>query len=57
MSIFALQLWVILFYNKQWKMGWNMLIPSIVQCVFLIISIFPTEMALRKKFTDEGIRR
>jgi hypothetical protein len=40
-----------------WKMAWNMLIPSIVQCVFLIISIFPTEMALRKKFTDEGIRR
>jgi uncharacterized membrane protein len=63
-----------------WKMGWIMLIPSIiiqlpiynsadntigmvggilctVQCVFLIISIFPTETALRKNFTDEGIRR
>jgi uncharacterized membrane protein len=60
-----------------WKMGWIVLIPSIivqlpfygslvstigivggilctVQCVILIVSIFPTEMALRRNFTDEG---
>jgi uncharacterized membrane protein len=63
-----------------WKMGWIMLIPSImvqlpfynsadntigmvggilctVQCVILIVSIVPTETALRRNFTDEGTRR
>jgi uncharacterized membrane protein len=63
-----------------WKIGWVMLIPSIiiqlpfynssvdtigmvcgilcaVQCVFLVGSIIPTEIALRRKFTDDGIVR
>lgn len=28
-----------------------------IQCMALIISIFPTERALKRNFTDEGIRR
>lgn len=28
-----------------------------VQCVILIVSIFPTERALRRNFTREGIRK
>jgi hypothetical protein len=28
-----------------------------VQCVILIVSIFPTETALKRYFTDEGTRR
>jgi hypothetical protein len=63
-----------------WKMGWIMLMPSIivqlpfynssvstigivggilctVQGVIMIVSIIPTETALKRNFTDEGIRR
>lgn len=28
-----------------------------VQCVILILSIIPTEIALRKNFTEDGLRR
>ncbi len=28
-----------------------------IQCITLIISVFPTETALKKTFTDDGIRR
>lgn len=28
-----------------------------VQCVILVVSIFPTEKALKRTFTDEGIRK
>lgn len=28
-----------------------------IQCVLLIVSIFPTENALKRTFTEEGIRR
>ena len=63
-----------------WKIGWIILIPSIiihipffkatdntigmvggilvtVQIIILIWSIFPTEKALKKTFTDDGLRR
>ena len=63
-----------------WKIGWLMLVPSILvhlpfirssadvtgtvggilcflQCVVLVASIFPTERALKKTFTKEGMRR
>lgn len=63
-----------------WKIGWIMLLPSIlahvpvyretvnvigafglilmtVQTIVLIASVFPTERALRRTFTDTGIRR
>jgi uncharacterized membrane protein len=63
-----------------WKMGWIMLIPSIivplpfynslantigivggilctVQCVMMVVSMIPTETALKRNFTDEGMRR
>lgn len=63
-----------------WKIGWIMLVPSIlihvplygksdnaigivcgilitVQTIVLIASIFPTERALKRTFTDSGKRR
>lgn len=63
-----------------WKMGWIILIPSIIvhmpfyetadntigtvggilvtiQVIILIASIVPTERALKRNFTDDGIRR
>ncbi len=63
-----------------WKMGWIILIPSIlvqlpfihssdnvigsigaiictVQCILLIVSIFPTEHALKRTFFEDGTRR
>ncbi len=33
------------------------LLLIIVQTVILICSVFPTERALKEKFTDEGIRK
>ncbi len=63
-----------------WKMGWIMLIPSVIihfpfyhsseniigivaailctiQCLILVSAIFPTEKALKRTFTEDGIRR
>lgn len=63
-----------------WRLGWILLIPSIVvlipfihsseevigvvgfvvmiiQCIALIVSIFPTEIALKKNFDENGIRK
>ena len=63
-----------------WRIGWIMLLPSIIihipfyhssddtisavcgilctiQCIVLIVSIFPAEAALKRTFTDEGIRK
>lgn len=63
-----------------WKIGWILLLPSIlvqiplihstdnaigivggiicaVQCIILIVSIFPTENALKKTFLEDGTRR
>lgn len=37
--------------------GWTGGILTMLQCVVLIASIIPTEMALKKAFTKEGIRR
>ena len=37
--------------------GWTGGILTMLQCVVLIVSIIPTEMALKKTFTKEGIRR
>lgn len=28
-----------------------------IQCIILIVSIYPTEKALKKHFNDDGIRR
>lgn len=63
-----------------WKIGWGILIPSIIihipfykaedntigavsgilaaiQIIILTASTFPTEIALKRTFTDDGIRR
>ena len=46
------------FYGASVEIIGNMgLILVIIQVIILICSIFPTERALKEKFTDEGIRR
>ncbi len=35
---------------------WGVILLSL-QCVLLVLSVIPTEMALRKTFTKDGIRR
>lgn len=63
-----------------WKLGWIILIPSLlsmvpfmssneetigtivtivitIHCIILIAAIFPTEMALKRTFTKDGIRK
>lgn len=68
------------FGRLWWKIGWIILIPSIIihfpfynssentigtvggilctiQCVIMIVLIFPTERELKKNFTKEGIRK
>lgn len=32
-------------------------ILCMIQCVVLLVSIFPTEKALKRNFTDDGMRR
>lgn len=50
--------------EKNWVIGYRTdIIGAVggilctVQCVILIGSIFPTERALKRTFTDEGIRK
>lgn len=46
------------FYHKSDNaIGMTGSVLCIMQCLTLIVSIFPTERALKKNFTDEGIRR
>lgn len=45
------------YYSSENTIGIIGSILCTVQCVMLIASIFPTERALRKNFTKEGIRR
>ena len=46
------------FYGASVEIIGNMgLLLIIVQTVILICSVFPTERALKEKFTDEGIRK
>lgn len=45
-------------YSKTEEvMGTIEAILCTIQCVILILSIFPTEKALKRNFTNEGIRR
>lgn len=66
--------------KRWWKIGWMMLIPTIVvqipfygksddaigilslilsgiECCILLISILPTEKALKKTFNNDGVRK
>lgn len=46
------------FYNSSTdRIGLAGLILCSVQCVIMIVSIFPTEIALKRTFTDEGIKK
>lgn len=35
----------------------NMMWLCTIQCLVLVLAIFPTEQALKRTFTDEGVRR
>lgn len=66
--------------KRWWKIGWMMLIPTIViqipfygksdnaigtlsivicviECIILLISILPTEKALKETFNEDGTRK
>ena len=45
------------FYSSYEVIGIVGTIVLLVQCATLIISIFPTETALKRTFSDDGIRR
>ncbi len=45
------------FNNSDSTVGTVGGIICVIQCVILIVSIFPTERALRRNFTDDGIQR
>ena len=45
-------------YGKsQEAIGWMGLAIAIVECTILLVSILPTERALKQSFTDEGVRK
>lgn len=43
--------------KRWWKIGWMGLAIAIVECTILLVSILPTERALKQSFTDEGVRK
>lgn len=46
------------FYGKSDNaIGWISLAICIVECVVLLVSILPTEKALKKTFNDDGSRK
>lgn len=46
------------FYGKSDDaIGWTGLVICIVECTIMIVSILPTEKALKQSFTDGGIRK
>lgn len=48
----------ILFINSSHKtIGTVGLFPCIIQCIIMIATVFATENALKKAFTDDGMRR
>ena len=45
------------YYGTEKAVGTVSIIFMTVQCIILIISVFPTEIALKKKFNDDGTRK
>lgn len=48
---------VLLYRSSENVIGIVSSILCTIQCVILIVSIFPTERALKRNFTDDGIRK
>lgn len=57
MLFFSLLLQLPFYRSSENAVGTAGGILCTVQCIALIVSIFPTESALKKTFTKEGIRR
>lgn len=45
------------YYSSEDTVGTVGAILCTIQCVVLVASIFPTERALKRAFTDEGVRK
>ena len=46
-----------LYHSDKNTIGFAGLILVTIQCFIMIVSIYPTEKALKKHFNDDGIRR
>ena len=46
-----------LYHSDKNTIGFAGLILVVIQCFIMIVSIYPTEKALKKHFNDDGIRR
>ena len=46
-----------LYHSDKNTIGFAVLILVTIQCFIMIISIYPTEKALKKHFNDDGTRR
>lgn len=46
-----------LIHSSEETIGMIGLIPCVLQCVVMILSILLTELALKKRFTEEGKRK
>ena len=46
------------FYGKSdGVIGWSGLVICVVECVIMLVSIFPTEKALKNTFNEDGTRK
>lgn len=45
------------YYESESAIGILGAILCTLQCIIMIVSIYPTERALKRNFTDEGIRK
>lgn len=55
--VLSILVYIPFFYSSQSAIGILGGIICVVQCIILIVTIFPTEHALKKTFYDDGTRR
>lgn len=57
MLVPTILIFIPLIHSSEETIGMIGLIPCILQCAVMIVSIILTELALKRTFTDEGIRK
>ncbi len=57
MLLLSLPVQLLSYRSSENAIGITGAILCTIQCIVLIVSIFPTESALKKTFTKEGVRR
>lgn len=57
MLVPTILIFIPLIHSSDETIGMIGLIPCILQCAVMIVSIILTELALKRTFTDEGIRK